>query len=120
MQQTCRWRSSRPAQRVAVFRQRHRIPAYSAEMKERKGWMTQAEAATCLGNSPMSVSRLVQIGILPAEQPLAGLPTLIKREDLALERVKQAILQLKSSNNCPLSRDPNQRNLFKTSDFRDS
>ena len=82
--------------------------------------MTQAEAATCLAISPMSVSRLVQMGILPAEQPRAGLPTVIKRQDLALDRVTQAAVQLKSSNNRPLSRDPNQRNLFKTDDFHDS
>ncbi len=108
------------SKRVATFRQQYRIPAYCAETKEKNGWMTQADAATCLAISPMSVSRLVQTGILPAEQPLAGLPTVIKRQDLTLDRVKQAVLQLKSSNNRPLSRDPNQRNLFKTSDFCDS
>jgi hypothetical protein len=108
------------SERVAEFRKQHRILAYCAETKEKHGWLNQAEAATCLAISPMSVSRLVRIGILPAEQPLAGLPTVIKRQDLPLDRVKQAVLQLKSSNNHPLSQDPNQQNLFKTDDSCDS
>lgn len=108
------------SQRVAAFRQQHRIPVYCAETKEKKGWLTQAEAATCLAISPMSVSRLVQIGVLPAEQPRVGLPTVIKLQDLTLDHVKQAVDQLKSSHNRPLSHDPNQRNLFKTDDSCDS
>jgi hypothetical protein len=107
-------------ERVAAFRQQHRMPAYCAETKEKKGWLTQAEAATRLSISPMSVSRLVKTGILPAEQPHAGLPTVIKQQDLTLDRVKQAVDQLKSSQNRPLSHDPNQRYLFKTDDLCDS
>jgi hypothetical protein len=44
----------------------------------------------------------------------------IKQQDLTLDRVKQAVDQLKSSQNRPLSHDPNQRYLFKTDDFCDS
>ncbi|MFZ5828883.1 MAG: recombinase family protein, partial [Planctomycetota bacterium] len=54
---------------VAAFRAQHRIPEFDPEMKHRNGWMTQAETATSLDVSPMSVTRLVQIGIIPAEQP---------------------------------------------------
>ena len=105
------------SRRVSDFRHQHRIPAFCAETKHQQGWMTQAEAATCLEISPMSMTRLVQAGIVPAEQPRSGLPTVIKREDLNLDRVKRAVFQLKSSNNRPLSVDPNQLKLFETRDF---
>jgi len=102
---------------VTAFRTQHRIAAFSIELKERHGWMTQAEAATSLEISPMSVGRLVQIGIIPAEQPQPGLPAIIKSADLRADRVVRAVAQLKDSNNRPLSEDPNQLYLFKTTDL---
>ncbi len=98
------------------FRRRHRIPAFSAKTKQDQGWLTQAEAATRLDISPMSMTRLVKSGIIPAEQPRRGLPTVIKQDDLTLDRVQRAVSQLKTSNNRPLSDDPNQFKLFETSD----
>ena len=79
------------ARQVAAFRHKHRIPAFCDDTKEKNGWLTQAEAATCLDISPMSVSRLVRIGIIPAEQPGPGLPSVIKAKDLCLERVGKAV-----------------------------
>jgi len=108
------------AKRVKQFREQHRIAGYSVEAKEREGWMTQSEAATYLKISPMSMSRLVQSGILPAEQPRAGLPTVITCKNLALKRVQRAVNQLKDSKNRPLSLNPNQQNLFETRDSRES
>jgi DNA invertase Pin-like site-specific DNA recombinase len=105
------------ARRVASFRRQHKIASYSASERERKGWLTQAEAATCLQISPMSVSRLVLSGILPAEQPNPGLPTVIQASDLDLPIVKRAISALKSHHNGPLPADPNQLILFKPDDF---
>ncbi len=93
------------SQRVSDLRHQHRIPAFFPENKQQQGWMTQAEAATCLEISPMSVTRLVQAGIVPAEQPRSGLPTVIKREDLNLEHVTRAVSLLKTSHNRPLSVD---------------
>ncbi len=67
-------------------------------------------------SGPMSMTRLVQLGIVLAEQPRPGLPTVIKREDLKLDHVMRAVSQLKTSNTRPLSVDPNQRNLFENRD----
>jgi hypothetical protein len=102
---------------VTAFRRQHRIPAFNTELKERHGWMMQVEAATSLSISPMSVARLVQIGIIPAEQPQPGMPAVIKSEDLRVDRVIRAVAQLKDSNNRPLSEDPNQLYLFETRDL---
>jgi hypothetical protein len=104
------------ARRVASFRRQHSITAYSSSEREREGWLTQAETATRLAISPMSVSRLVSSGILPAEQPSDGLSTVIRASDLNLPVVQSAIHAIKSHNNRPLPADPNQLNLFNSED----
>ena len=102
---------------VASFRTQHRIPEFASEAKDQNGWMTQAEAATWLGLSPMSMTRLVQAGIIPAEQPQKGMPTIIRQADLSLKRVQCAVAEIKQSGNRPLSHDPNQLKLFENHDF---
>ena len=106
------------AQRVADFRKEHRIAQYDVDTQKTKGWVTQAQAATYLGISPMSMTRLVQLGIIPAEQPSPGLPTVIQLADLAIPRVKAAVSELKKSPKRPLSHHLNQPNLFGDYDFQ--
>jgi DNA invertase Pin-like site-specific DNA recombinase len=101
--------------RVSDFRQRHGIVAFNKNTQQQQGWLTGTQAANSLGISPMSVSRLVQAGVLPAEQPLPGLPVVISSGDLNLPDVQQAVKQLKTSHNRPLTQDPNQLSLFTTS-----
>lgn len=105
------------AEAVASFRTQHRIPEFTRETKEKNGWMTKAEAATWLDLSPMSMTRLVQAGIIPAEQPQKGMPTFIRQADLSLKRVQCAVAEIKQSGNRPLSHDPNQLKLFENHDF---
>ena len=102
------------AQRVRDFRRRHGIVAFNKTKKQRKGWLTGDQAANSLGISAMSVTRLLQSGVLPAEQPLPGLPAVISRDDLKLDDVKKAVHKLKTSHNRPLTQDPNQLSLFPT------
>jgi hypothetical protein len=102
------------AQRVSDFRRRHGIVAFSKNKQQQQGWLTGAQAANSLGISAMSVTRLIQEGVLPAEQPLPGLPAVISRDDLNLADVKEAVQQLKNSPNRPLTQDPNQLSLFPT------
>jgi DNA invertase Pin-like site-specific DNA recombinase len=100
------------AKRVSSFRRDHGIAGFSEKAKESGGWMTQAEVANCLSISAMSVTRLVQAGILPAEQPSRRLPAVIRRRDLNHPRVKKAVTVLKTSHNHPLTDDPNQKTLL--------
>ncbi len=100
--------------RVSDFRQRHGIVAFNKKTQQQQGWLTGAQAANSLGISAMSVTRLVQAGVLPAEQPLPGLPAVISRGDLNLSDVQQAVQDLKTSHNRPLTHDPNQLSLFPT------
>ena len=97
-----------------------RIPNYSASEREQEDWLTQAEAATRLEISPMSVSGLVSSGILPAEQPNPGLPSIIRASDLSLPIVERTIHTLKSHTNRPLPADPNQLTLFNPEDSQHS
>ena len=100
--------------RVSGFRRQHKIPIYSERTKLASGWLTQAEAATKLEISPMSVSRLVESGILAAEQPRRGLPSVICEPDLATGMVLDAVRQLKTAQPRPLPHDPAQLTLFPT------
>ena len=77
-------------------------------VRTHEGWRTQAETATRLTISPMSVSRLVFSGVLPSEQPGPGLPTVIQESDLSLPTVQSAVHTLKSYHNRPLPADPKQ------------
>jgi DNA invertase Pin-like site-specific DNA recombinase len=102
------------ARRVQSFRKQHGIAAFNERKKAEEGWQTQAEAAISLGISPMSVTRLVHAGILPAEQPGPGLPAVLCDSDLQLEEVRAAVSRLKASDNRPLSQHPNQLSLYAT------
>lgn len=108
------------ALRVATFRKKHELPAFSAAEKAQNAWLTQADAATCLQISPMSMMRLVQEGIVPAEQPLRGFPSAIRRSDLQLPQVKSAVEHLKSSAHRPLPQNPGQLSLFPAIDSQRS
>ena len=94
-----------------------RIPAHSAQAQETNGWITQEQAATRLDISPMSVTRFVRAGIIPAEQPHPRLPTVINHDMLQLEQVKNAVLTLKHSRNRPLSHDPDQLSSLRRNRF---
>jgi hypothetical protein len=98
--------------RVQQYRRREGIAAFSTRTKELNGWLTQSETASCLEISPMSVHRLVQTGIIPAEQPHAGLPMVITRQSLTCEVVRRAVCALKSGHTRPLPEDPKQKKLF--------
>jgi len=102
--------------RVSSFRRQHKICAFNEREKKSEGWLTQAEAATCLGISSMSVSRLVHGGLIPADQPREGLPSVIRAEDLSLPEVQRAVHRVKTAKNGPLPADPNQLSLFVTTD----
>jgi hypothetical protein len=99
-------------ERVRRYRQRVGIGVYNATVKTTSGWLTQAETATRLEISPMSVHRLVDSGILPAERPQRGMPMVISAADLDLVEVQHAVKSLKAGHTRPLPEDPDQLKLF--------
>ena len=98
--------------RVRGYRHRAGIAGFDAALKETTGWLTQAEAATRLKISPMSVHRLVYSRILPAERPDRGLPMVISTSDLHQEQVQRAVAALRAGHTRPLPDDPRQTKLF--------
>lgn len=99
---------------VSSFRKRRGIAAFDMDEKEKQGWLSQSETATRLSISPMSVHRLIQSGILPAEKHVPGLPTVLKLSDLATEAVQRAVKTIQSHGISPLPSDPKQLSLFTT------
>lgn len=99
-------------ERVQRYRQRAAISAYNATLKRASGWLTQSETATRLEISPMSVHRLVNSKILPAEYPQRGLPMVISAVNLDLPEVQRAVQSLKGGHTHPLPEDPGQLKLF--------
>jgi DNA invertase Pin-like site-specific DNA recombinase len=97
--------------RVSMYRNRHSIPSFKSEEKVLAGWLTQQEAATKLEISPMTLHRLVDQGILPAEG-VRELPRVIQRRDLDTKDVRKAVKDIKSHGNSPLPENPNQLSLF--------
>src|SRR5262245_37931824 len=51
-------------EKVTYFREHHRIAEFNPDTQKARGWMTQAQAATYVEVSPMSMTRLVQLGII--------------------------------------------------------
>ena len=94
------------------FRQRHGIAPFDAAQKESQGLLTGEEAARTLGISTMSVHRLVQGAILPADQPAPGFPFVIRKSDLSLPKVLEAVRRVQLSLPRPLPADPSQLKLF--------
>jgi DNA invertase Pin-like site-specific DNA recombinase len=97
--------------RVRRYRKRHQIASYSLAEKESSGWLSQQEAATKLGISPMSVNRLIDRRILTAEGP-PSLPRVLRSEDLASKEVQATIKRIKTHGNAPLPENPNQLSLL--------
>lgn len=97
--------------RVSAYRRRKKIATFDQRLKDREGWLTQAEAATYLGISQMSVHRLIRRGILQAEGE-SRLPQVILRSDLEGEAIQAAVRQIQSHGNAPLPKNPRQKNLF--------
>jgi len=98
------------ASQVSAYRDRHDIAAYSSSERQRQGWQTQHQAATNLGISPMSINRLIEAQILPAEGK-SPFPRVINAEDLSKEAVQAAVSRIKAHANAPLPTNPNQRTL---------
>ncbi|MEF2554452.1 recombinase family protein [Aurantimonas sp. A2-1-M11] len=74
------------ARRVGSLRTVHKIRGYRSADKNGE-WLTMSEAAAKLGVSHHRIRRLIQDGVLPAEQVVRGAPHQIRAFDLEDERI---------------------------------
>jgi len=98
-------------QRVAQCRRQSGIAKFSDHEKSSAGWLTQHEAATNLGISPMSLNRLICEGVVLSEGE-RGLPQVIRTSDLSSQEVQAMAKQIRTHKNAPLPTNPNQKTLF--------
>src|SRR5437660_2066618 len=78
------------AHRVSSVRRVNGIHTYRSAEKNGE-WLTMSEAATALGVTHHRIRRLIEDGILPAEQVVPGAPYQIRADDLQQERVPAAM-----------------------------
>ncbi len=77
--------------RVCAFRSDRKIPVYQEGERRARGELTLDEAAEVLQVGKSSVHRLIRKKILPASQVCRGAPWVIRKSDLALQTVKEAL-----------------------------
>jgi len=94
--------------RIRSFRGDHRIAVYREGERAERGELTLDEAATELGVSKMTVLRLIQAGVLPAQQLCKGAPWVIRSADLGATQVRRAV---KTGVKGPLPNEANQGSL---------
>jgi DNA invertase Pin-like site-specific DNA recombinase len=80
-------------QRLRAFRSDRDIEVYKEGERAERGEVTASEAAAALGVSKMTVLRLIQLRILPAQQACSMAPWVILKADLARSEVRKAIKQ---------------------------
>lgn len=78
------------AHRVASVRRVRGIHAYRSAEKD-GAWLTMTEAAKALGVTNHRIRRLIETGILPAEQVVPGAPYQIRADDLNSMQVQSAV-----------------------------
>ena len=91
-------------QRVCSFRNDHSIAVYRDGERAERGELILHEAASRLGVSKMTLTRLIKDGVLPAKQSCIGAPYVIREIDLDREEVRNAV-----KNGRAVSPDPRQR-----------
>ena len=78
------------AHRVASVRRVRGIHAYRSAEKD-GAWLTMTEAAKALGVTNHRIRRLIETGVLPAEQVVPGAPYQIRADDLSSKPVQSAV-----------------------------
>lgn len=76
--------------RVASIRRVRGIHAFRSEEKD-GAWLTMREAATKLGVTSHVVRRMIQSGVLPADQVVPGAPWQIQASNLENDRIVEAV-----------------------------
>jgi len=100
------------AESVGAVCQRHGIEPFDAAEEQSQGLLTGEEAASVLGISTMSLHRLVQRGVVVAEQPAPGFPFVIRKDDLSRSEIQEAVQRIHVNLPRTLATDPNQLKLF--------
>lgn len=99
--------------RVCSLRNYHRIAVFDPHKNDHR-YCDMKQAAATLEISPMSVRRLIQKKILPAQQTVPTAPWRIERSHLASPAVVAAVQAIKAGRKVPLPENPDQLTLIKS------
>ncbi len=77
--------------RVRTFRRDHQIPVYREGERQARRELVLQEVAARLQVSPMTVRRLIQQKVLPAQQICKGAPWIIHEDDVECPAVRRAL-----------------------------
>ncbi len=88
------------ARRVGSIRKVHGMHAFRSAEKD-GAWLTMREAAARLGVTSHVVRRLIQDGVLPAEQVVPGAPWQIQAKDIDAEPVAATLARKGGSRHAP-------------------
>jgi hypothetical protein len=95
--------------RVCSLRYGQNIEPYHEGERAERGEVTIDEAGATLAVSPSTIRRMINDGILPAQQLCKGAPWIIRLRDLVREDVRAEAAARRSRR--PSSIDPRQRSL---------
>jgi DNA invertase Pin-like site-specific DNA recombinase len=95
-------------ERVTALRSHHEIPVYSAERRNREGWLNLTEAAKLLGVSARTLRLAVESGELTAEHPLPDGPWVFSRNVLESEGAKAVAARVRARHRGPAIPDAGQ------------
>ena len=95
--------------RVCSLRYGQNIERYHEDERAERGEVTIDEAGATLAVSPSTIRRMINDGILPAQQLCKGAPWIIRLRDLVREDVRAEAAARRSRR--PSSIDPRQRSL---------
>jgi DNA invertase Pin-like site-specific DNA recombinase len=98
-------------ERVTALRSHHKIPCYSPENKEVKGWMNLTQAAAFLHVSARTVRLAIDAGELHAEHPLPDGPWLVNRQELMSDNAQRIKLRAHRGGRRPAIPSENQSDL---------
>ena len=95
-------------ERVTALRSHHKIPVYSAQLRDRAGWLTLSQAAALLTISAKTLRLAAERGEVEALHPLADGPWIFNRVDLATAAVGRSHDRTRDT---PAGQDAHQQNL---------
>ena len=98
-------------ERVTALRSYHKIPVYSAETKEVKGWMTLTEAVEFTGISSRTLRIAAEAGEIPGHHPLPDGPWVFQRDDLRSDAATKLVKRVRQRRRDPAVPDDEQLSL---------
>jgi hypothetical protein len=98
-------------ERVTALRSHHKIPVYSAHLRDSEGWLTLSQAAAFLTLSAKTLRQAAERGEVEAPHPLADGPWIFTRSALQTEPLQRLAQRCRRDRKTPAGHESLQQNL---------